>query len=198
MTTKTKAFVDVILSLFIVFIAAALCQLSLPADGLADMLTTIVSMVVGSLFLAWRKHLTFPVLDAPLPSIVLAILIAFILNVPIFPVGVESLSSFYEYRIVGRIVFAILICLFIPICEEVYFRGFFLKTVSDHFGNSAGVFITLVVFILMHLGQEGIFVITISGIVYTWLAYRYKNILPAFLAHSTNNILWFISATWKA
>jgi membrane protease YdiL (CAAX protease family) len=83
----------------------------------------------------------------------------------------------------------IIIGLFGPFCEEVFFRGFALPVFANRFGLWGGILISAALFSVFHLSIGGAVPIFVFGIVLAWLYVRTGSIYPSMVAHVTQNIL---------
>lgn len=112
------------------------------------------------------------------------------LNVPseIAPPMVPLLNSKGAYRIF----FLINLMFFVPVIEELYFRGLVFTILKNRFNSFWGITITTVLFVLGHPGawlNAGI-----SSIIYT-LVYEKTNCLSfAILTHCIHNGMAIVSA----
>ncbi|MFC4929516.1 CPBP family intramembrane glutamic endopeptidase [Massilia sp. GCM10023247] len=104
-----------------------------------------------------------------------------------------------------HLAFTIVACLFSPIGEEIFFRGFLQKVLEDRHGRSRATFMEASLFALVHLCHHGILVSAagvalqpVSGalwvaqmfllsLLFAWLRRRSDSILPAILAHAAFN-----------
>ncbi|HEY6873325.1 MAG TPA: CPBP family intramembrane glutamic endopeptidase [Geobacteraceae bacterium] len=193
-----KALVDIVVSIFIVLVIAAAGELLFPNDDInTNMLITIASLAAAVFFLALRYDTIISAHNVCLSDIGIAIIVGILSNIPFVPISTESFVPYVSYNSSGKFIFVLCIFILLPISEEIYFRGLLYKIISKYFGICASGIITVFVFTLAHIGQEGIIIVALSGIMYTWLTYRAGNAIPAILAHSTHNLVWFIAATLK-
>jgi len=81
------------------------------------------------------------------------------------------------------------------ICEEIGFRGFMQTPLVQKYGPVAGISITSLVFVVVHLHQtwaSGILVyIFVISFMIGYLAYSTKSLLPGIIAHVTFDIINF-------
>jgi len=79
------------------------------------------------------------------------------------------------------------------ICEEIGFRGYMQKPLEQKYGPVAGISITSLVFVLVHLHQawaSGILVqIFVISSMIGYLAYSTNSLLPGIIAHVTFDII---------
>jgi len=81
------------------------------------------------------------------------------------------------------------------ICEEIGFRGYMQKPLEQKYGPVAGISITSLVFVVVHLHQawaSGILVgIFLISFMIGYLAYSTNSLLPGIIAHVTFDIVNF-------
>jgi membrane protease YdiL (CAAX protease family) len=101
--------------------------------------------------------------------------------------------------------FTIIACLFSPIGEELFFRGFLQKVLEDRHGRTRATVMEAALFALVHLCHHGLLV-TAAGVVvqpvsgalwvaqmfllslmFAWLRRRSDSIVPAIVAHAAFN-----------
>jgi membrane protease YdiL (CAAX protease family) len=90
----------------------------------------------------------------------------------------------------------IVIGLFGPFCEEVFFRGFALPAFASRFGMWGGILISAALFSVFHLSIGAAVPIFVFGIVLAWLYVRTGSIYPSMVAHITQNIIATLAANW--
>ena len=89
-----------------------------------------------------------------------------------------------------RLAFSIIVVgLFGPFCEEVFFRGFALPVFARRYGLWGGIFISAALFSAFHFSIGALVPIFIFGIVLAWLYVRTRSIYPSIVAHSVQNIV---------
>jgi hypothetical protein len=91
-----------------------------------------------------------------------------------------------------RIFFLINLLFFIPVIEELYFRGLVFTILKNRFDSFWGIIITTVLFILGHPGSW--FNAGISSIIYTLVYEKTNCLLFAILTHSIYNGMAIVSA----
>lgn len=95
------------------------------------------------------------------------------------------------------ILFALLVAVIGPLCEELAFRGFIMPRLIRSFGALAGIVVTGVLFGLLH-GFEypdwrHVVLIAIAGIVFGWTRYRTGSTVNSALMHGTFNLTQYIA-----
>jgi membrane protease YdiL (CAAX protease family) len=68
---------------------------------------------------------------------------------------------------------------------EIFFRGFMLFSLREHFGDTTSILIQTIPSCLMHIGKPDIeiFASIIAGLVFGWVVLRCRSIWPAFICH---------------
>ncbi len=88
-----------------------------------------------------------------------------------------------------------------PLMEELFFRGMLYPVLARRLGAACGIFITAVLFGLMHFAQYGrswgaVLIIFLVGVVLTTIRAVTKSVASSFLAHlSYNATLMVLAAT---
>lgn len=186
------------LSMLIILLTGIVGYLLLPVDDdNASSITSVIALSLASVFLISRfpKLLLFHsvTLSMALIAILLGIALEFI------PFGgrvdVVQLMPYFSYNLIGKLIFIILLCLVLPVAEEIYFRGLLYPLFSSHLGSVTGAILTVIIFTLFHMPtiNTALFIL-LSGSIYTWLVYRSRSVIPGIIAHCINNICWFILA----
>lgn len=117
--------------------------------------------------------------------------------------GLITWMYFLEYKETGKVAGYNpgVSLLFVPIYEEMIFRGIFLKYFKTQYGNLQSILIVSILFGLWHF--KNIFWLSsdalISQIAYTslifspilaWITIKTRSIWPAVILHYLNNIPW--------
>ncbi len=89
------------------------------------------------------------------------------------------------------------VCVTPAICEEVFFRGFFQRTLERKLGSKS-VVIGGVLFGLFHMQPLGLLTLAILGILFSFYFYRSRSLFPSMAAHFTNNLIaiWLLNNAW--
>jgi len=74
-----------------------------------------------------------------------------------------------------------------PIVEEIVFRGFMMNSLMKYVGGPAAIVITSALFALQHLQFQVFFGLFAVGIVFGWIAWYSKSIIPSIILHALNN-----------
>ncbi len=83
-----------------------------------------------------------------------------------------------------------------PLFEEIMFRGFLFKVLSDIGGPGAAVSVTAALFALLHIPQlwgswAGVVLIFVVGCVLSLVRQRSNSLIPSFIIHTSYNAMLF-------
>jgi membrane protease YdiL (CAAX protease family) len=83
-----------------------------------------------------------------------------------------------------------------PLFEEIIFRGFLYKVLSDIRGARSAVSVTAILFALLHLPQlwgswAGVALIFVVGYVLSFVRMRSNSLIPSFIIHTSYNTMLF-------
>ena len=89
----------------------------------------------------------------------------------------------------NRIISFITVVIMAPIGEELIVRGIIAKKSAKAYGVVGCMVISAVMFALFHLNPiQGLYVIPM-GLLWGYVAYKYKSVLPSMFCHAFNNLL---------
>ncbi len=103
----------------------------------------------------------------------------------------ERVLPLFGDNLVSLIISGVLIVIVAPIIEEVFFRGFLLRTLSNKMGIFYGSIFAALIFALLHLQPNSIIPIFILGLIINSLVIKSKSIIPAIVFHVFNNAVAF-------
>ncbi len=112
------------------------------------------------------------------------------LEIPGFQLQREILPIFGTDA-VSLIISGIIIVILAPVVEELFFRGFLLRTISMKLGTFFGSIVSAIFFALLHLQLPYFIPIFILGLIINSLVIRKKSIYPAIAFHILNNGIAF-------
>lgn len=75
-----------------------------------------------------------------------------------------------------------------PVAEEWFFRGIIQGALTRRWGASLAISVTAVLFGALH-GPANMWVVTVYGLVFGWLAHRRSSLTLAILAHAAVNLV---------
>ncbi|MBT7736955.1 CPBP family intramembrane metalloprotease [Candidatus Peregrinibacteria bacterium] len=104
----------------------------------------------------------------------------------------ENIIPFFGESTSSIIVAGIVAIALAPVVEEIFFRGFLLRSLSNQWGTLAGNLITAGIFALFHMQWQNIIPIFILGIIINSITIRSKSIIPSIAFHAFNNAIAFI------
>jgi uncharacterized protein len=171
------------------------------------MFTEFVFMLIPALWIVKKWHTTnvrkyIRIRLCSLNEVLLAVLITIFslpfcyyisellvrsLNIP--KVFRELGSQLFAAKTGGQFIFLIFAIAVTPaICEEVFFRGYFQRTMERKIGAKSFI-LTGILFGLFHMQPLGLITLSILGILFSFFYYRSKSIFPSSAAHFTNNFI---------
>ncbi len=186
MTLNSKTFA--LLTVFALFFFERFVSLLIGQSGFDTVLKTLlISFVQFVLFLLPRtksagvKNKTHPRVLKTFCSVVFFISLSVCLSF-IFPPFETSVNSFGVAR-------TVLVCLAVPICEELFFRGtLFLLLKNAGYGKVA-VFVSALLFAVCHSGLFAFCVSFVMGILLALYYERTNSLFLPVLCHATNNFI---------
>jgi len=84
------------------------------------------------------------------------------------------------------------VCLTPALCEEIFFRGYFQRTLERALGVKS-IFVAGVMFGLFHMQPINLLSLSLLGILFGFFFYRSKSLFPGMAAHCTNNLCAVLS-----
>jgi len=98
-------------------------------------------------------------------------------------------SQLFAAKTSGQFIFLIFAIAVTPaICEEIFFRGYFQRTMERKIGAKSFI-LTGILFGLFHMQPLSLVALSILGILLSFFYYRSKSIFPSSAAHFTNNFI---------
>jgi membrane protease YdiL (CAAX protease family) len=170
-------------------------------QGLIDLATLgfiafLIKVVHRQSFLEtihWRKNHEFG--TAFLVSFGATLAISVLIISSFFPSGeppiqklLTSTTAMYVFVVFGIVV--------APLFEEIMFRGFLFKVLSDIRGEHTAVLLTAILFGLLHLPQlwgswAGVVLIFVVGYLLSFIRQRSNSVIPSFIVHTSYNSMLF-------
>ncbi len=125
-------------------------------------------------------------------SLIIGILIIeFDLKIPGYQVQ-ENIIPLFGDNTFGYIVGGLIVVVLAPVFEEIFFRGFLLRALSNKIGVYLGSIVSALMFALVHFPWQSIIPIFILGLIINSIVIRTKNIWPAIGFHIFNNGIVFL------
>jgi uncharacterized protein len=127
------------------------------------------------------------------------IFISLIINILIIYTGVkipgyqiqEKVIPLFGDDTVSIVLAGIIIVGIAPFLEEIFFRGFLLRTIVNKYGILCGTVITALIFAIFHMQWASIIPIFIIGLIINSIVINSKSLYPSILFHMFNNGLAF-------
>lgn len=91
------------------------------------------------------------------------------------------------------LLFALLVCVLVPIAEETFFRGFAYPPLRRRYGALPAMVATAVVFGILHVQIVNFLPIALLGHILVLLYERTKSLLPPIILHGVNNLAALIT-----
>ena len=121
---------------------------------------------------------------------VISFLYVFIMNA-LF--GIEAPSSKMETLIknssVSNIILLLVVAFIGPIIEEIFFRGFIYSAFKKSWGTNVALFLSSLLFAIVHLDLFSLLPLTIIGWLLAYLYQKTKSLLPAIFLHAVYNLI---------
>ena len=170
-------------------------------QGVMDLATLgfiafLIKVVHGQSFLEtihWNKNHQFG--TAFLISLGATLAVSVLIISSFFPSGeppiqklLSSTAAIYAFVGLGIAV--------APLFEEIMFRGFLFKVLSDIFGSRTAVAATAALFGLLHLLQlwgswAGVVLIFVVGYILSYIRQRSNSLVPSIIVHASYNSMLF-------
>ena len=142
-----------------------------PQFLLAAILLTLANCILLS-YLQFLSELIFPINDAMRLTV-------------LKPLAVHgSVDFFFKMA---------LLCLLVPICEEIFFRGIVQRTFARYVGKNYAILITAVFFAFMHPSSWHPHLYFILGLMLSWISAKTRTLRTPILCHMLNNTFILIS-----
>ena len=111
-----------------------------------------------------------------------------------FPIPAEYLQSYQQlFFLEGRTVwFSLFIIALLPgICEEILFRGYFIRAFQDK-GFMKSIIISAVLFGVLHLDVYRFLPVTVLGVWMGYIVLKTNSIFIPMIAHAANNAIAYL------
>ena len=114
---------------------------------------------------------------------------------PLFGIGAGNYTYSVRHKLSlsmdlfsSDLIYFFKLAILFPVAEELFFRGYLLQRLSFRWGLKAGLFISAVVFAVVH---PNIFGALIAGLLTAFIYIKTQNILAPILYHILHNVLVF-------
>lgn len=167
------------------------------------LLNTLFFVYLGSfaLYYTQKRKEALIKTDFSNPILLIGLIIPTVLlaNFIFIPVAIDWLAlheypapknePFIENNIALKILLHILL---LPFLEELFFRRFLFDLFNKKNKTFLAYFLSVALFSILHIYLLNIIHSFLLGLIYTYLYHRTNSIIPAFIAHSVNNLLSMI------
>ena len=93
-------------------------------------------------------------------------------------------------------VLAVVVVLWVPLAEEVFFRGFVLSGLVGNLGTVGAAIVSSLVFALFHVDPKMMVPIFVTGLLFAWLYSRTGSVWSCVAAHAMQNALALSISIW--
>jgi membrane protease YdiL (CAAX protease family) len=114
----------------------------------------------------------------------------FLLDMLSIPDSLKDMSEhLFAAKSFGQFIFLVFAIAVTPaICEEIFFRGYFQRTLERTTGRKSFIWAG-VLFGLFHMQPLSLITLSILGILFSFFFYRSRSLFPSSAAHFTNNFI---------
>ncbi len=106
----------------------------------------------------------------------------------------ESIFQYFENDNLSIAIAGFFIVLVTPFIEEIFFRGFLLRSLVNKIGVTLGSVISALIFSVLHIPWQSIIPIMVLGLIMNSVVIKTRSIWPSIVFHSFNNGIAFIFA----
>lgn len=129
--------------------------------------------------------------------IILGFSLCFVCNIIIdyIPRSSNNIVSENVYKLTEELnvyITLFIICIVVPLIEEIIFRGFFFDTVNLISNGVIAILFTSISFALSHSDLQQIIYAFIAGVFLSYIKYKYKNILYPIVLHLVMNLTSYL------
>ena len=122
-------------------------------------------------------------------SIMLVFAAMFMFNVLAQELGLPDELAETMQQVSNNLLGCISIAVLAPILEEVLFRGAIQGYLMRKYNPAVGIVLASIIFGLIHMNPIQIFYATCLGLVFGWIYYRTRSLMPVVIGHVLNNSL---------
>ena len=99
----------------------------------------------------------------------------------------EIVASISVSKYFSLVTTLILLAVAVPIIEELLFRGLILDSLSESYGSWASIFISSVIFAILHIHPLSVLNAFWGGMIYGYVRMRTNSLWPSIFLHSMWN-----------
>jgi len=118
------------------------------------------------------------------------------LSTILFPFASREISTVYFNKAqLNLTAIGLLLFFIMGPAEEIYWHGFVQRSLSKHFGPMRGLFLTTVIYGLVHIFALNFMLLvaaSVCGLFWGWLYQREQSLIPVILSHSIWDVLIFV------
>ena len=103
-----------------------------------------------------------------------------------------NIFNFFDDNLHSLIIAGVLVVIIGPILEELFFRGFLLRTLCDKAGLIFGSIVSAGLFAILHMPWQNIIPVFILGLIINSMVIKSKSLWPAIGFHIFNNAIAFV------
>lgn len=103
----------------------------------------------------------------------------------------ERILPLFGDSLTSLVVAGVVIVAIAPFLEEIFFRGFLLRSFSNRWGIFSGSILSAAIFAIFHMQWQSIIPIFILGLIINSLVIKGKSLWPAIFFHAFNNAIAF-------
>lgn len=103
-----------------------------------------------------------------------------------------NIFNFFDDNLHSLIIAGVLVVIIGPILEEIFFRGFILRTLCDRAGLIFGSVVSAGLFAVLHMPWQNMIPVFILGLIINSMVIKSKSLWPAIGFHVLNNAIAFV------
>jgi membrane protease YdiL (CAAX protease family) len=107
--------------------------------------------------------------------------------------GIEAPSSKIEILVANRSISSnillVVVAVVAPFSEEIFFRGFLYSAFKKSWGVNAALFLSSILFAVVHLELYSFIPLVIIGWILAYLFEKTKSLMPAIFLHGVYNLI---------
>ena len=88
-----------------------------------------------------------------------------------------------------KVINMLVLTLWVPMSEELFFRGFLLTGLLHRMGPAGAIVASSLLFAVGHGSLGALIPTLIAGLLLSWLYLRTRSLVPCFMVHSSQNII---------
>ncbi len=101
----------------------------------------------------------------------------------------SKMETLIKNRSISNIILLIVVAFIGPIIEEIFFRGFIYSAFKKNWGTNAALFLSSLLFAIVHLDLFSLLPLMIIGWLLAYLFEKTKSLFPAIFLHAAYNLI---------